>query len=80
MCGRASTAKLGRTYRVESTDELPPTWNVLTNGMLGTGGRIQAIDGGAASLPQRVYRTVLAVGGGIRERFRPPALALAGCP
>jgi hypothetical protein len=37
---------LGRTYRVESTDELPPTWSVLTNGVPGTGGRFQAIDGG----------------------------------
>jgi hypothetical protein len=49
----------GRTYRVESTDELPPTWNVLTNGVPGTGGRFQVIDGSAASLPQRFYRTVL---------------------
>jgi hypothetical protein len=49
---------LGRTYRVESTDELPPTWSVLTNNVIGTGGRFQAIDGGAASLPKRFYRTV----------------------
>jgi hypothetical protein len=49
---------LGRTYRVASTDQLPPTWSVLTNGVIGTGGRFQAIDGGAASLPQRYYRTV----------------------
>jgi CSLREA domain-containing protein len=49
----------GRTYRVESTDELPPTWNVLTNGLPGTGGPFQVLDGGAASLPQRFYRTVL---------------------
>ncbi len=50
---------LGRTYRVESTDQLPPIWNELTNGVIGTGGRFQALDGGAASLPQRFYRTVL---------------------
>jgi hypothetical protein len=50
---------LGRTYRVESTDDLPPTWNVLTNGVIGTGGRFQALDGGAASLPRRFYRSVL---------------------
>lgn len=49
---------LGRIYRVESTDKLPPTWNVLTNGVIGTGGRFQALDGGAASLPKRFYRTV----------------------
>ena len=49
----------GRIYRVESTDQLPPTWNVLTNGVIGTGGRFQAIGGGAASLPKRLYRMVL---------------------
>ena len=47
-----------RTCRVETTDNLPPTWSVLTNGLAGTGGRFQAIDGGAASLPKRFYRTV----------------------
>jgi len=51
---------LGRTCRVETTDELPPaTWNVLTNDVPGTGGQFQVLDGGAASLPQRYYRTVL---------------------
>ncbi|MCX6927514.1 MAG: CSLREA domain-containing protein, partial [Verrucomicrobia bacterium] len=49
----------GRTYRVESTDQLPPAWNVLTNNVPGTGGRFQILDGGAATLPQRFYRTVL---------------------
>ena len=49
----------GKSYRVETTDELPPvTWNVLTNDVPGTGGRFQALDTGAASLPQRYYRTV----------------------
>ena len=49
----------GRIYRVESTDQLPPTWNVLTNDVPGTGGRFQTLDRGAASLPKRFYRTVL---------------------
>ena len=49
----------GRTYRVETTDELPPAiWNVLTNNVPGTGGRFQALDVGAATLPKRFYRTV----------------------
>ena len=49
----------GKTYRVETTDELPPvTWNVLTNDVPGTGGRFQAVDE-AATLPQRYCRTVL---------------------
>jgi hypothetical protein len=49
----------GRTYRVESTDHLPPTWNVLTNNVPGTGARFETIDGGGASLPQRFYRAVM---------------------
>ena len=49
---------LGKTYRVESTDEQPPaTWNELTNNVPGTGGRIQALDVGAATLPKRFYPT-----------------------
>jgi hypothetical protein len=49
----------GRTYRVERTDHLPPSWNVVTNDVVGTGARFEAIDGGAASLPQRFYRAVM---------------------
>ena len=51
---------LGKSYRVETTDELPPAaWKVLTNDAPGTGGRFQALDAGAATLQQRYYRTVL---------------------
>ena len=48
----------GRTYRVESTDNLPPAWSVLTNGLTGTGGRWQTLDANSANLPQRFYRVV----------------------
>ncbi len=51
---------LGKTCRVAAADELPAAaWNVLTNKVPGTGGGFQALDGGAASLPQRYYRAVM---------------------
>jgi CSLREA domain-containing protein len=50
---------LGRTYYVESTDTLPPSWSGLANGLIGTGGRWQALDANAASQPQRFYRVVM---------------------
>jgi len=49
----------GKTYRVEFADEVTGAWNVLSNNITGTGSRVQALDMGAASLPQRFYRGVL---------------------
>jgi hypothetical protein len=49
---------LGRNYRVESEDAITGPWNVLSNDIPGTGSGLQAVDAGAANLPQRFYRAV----------------------
>ena len=48
----------GRTYRLESEDNLDNSWSALTNNIPGTGSAIQALDTGAATLPRRFYRAV----------------------
>ena len=50
---------LGRNYRVESEDAIKGPWNLLSNNIPGTGGALQAIDTGAATLPRRFYRAVM---------------------
>jgi CSLREA domain-containing protein len=50
---------LGRTYQVESEDNLDNSWTVLTTNIIGDGSSVQAIDAGAANLPKRFYRAVL---------------------
>ena len=50
---------LGRTYQVESKDEITGLWNVLSNNITGDGSAKQALDTGAASLPRRFYRGVM---------------------
>ena len=51
---------LGMNYEVEySSDLVTGTWQILTNGITGTGGILPIIDPGAASLPQRFYRVKL---------------------
>jgi len=53
-------SQVGQTYRVERTDGLSPaTWNLVTNGVPGTGGTIQILDPGVPSQPQRFYRVIL---------------------
>lgn len=52
------SSMLGRTYRVESADTLPRTWNTVTNNLLATGSALQALDAGGATPPQRFYRVL----------------------
>jgi len=49
----------GRTYAVESEDNLDNSWSTLSNNIPGTGGSAQAEDIGAGNLPRRFYRGVL---------------------
>jgi len=49
----------GRTYAVESEDEITGPWNVVSNNITGDGSSKQALDTGAATLPWRFYRGVL---------------------
>ena len=51
----------GRTYRLESEDNLNNSWSTLTNNISGTGGALKALDTGAANLPGRFYRAVMFV-------------------
>jgi parallel beta-helix repeat protein len=53
------SSMLGRTYRLESAEDLTGTWSVLTNDVSGTGRLLQAVDAGGATLPRRFYRAVL---------------------
>jgi hypothetical protein len=48
----------GKTYAVESEDNLDGSWGTLTNNIPGTGSAIQTQDLGAATLPRRFYRAV----------------------
>ena len=50
---------LGRTYQVESEDEITGPWSVLSNNITGEGSSVQALDSGAATLPRRFYRGVM---------------------
>ena len=52
---------LGRNYQVESKDDIMGSWSVLSNDIAGTGSGLQAVDTGAATLPQRFYRAVMLV-------------------
>ena len=50
----------GRTYRVESATALCTNcWNVLTNGLFGTGAPLQVLDPTASQSSQRFYRVRL---------------------
>ena len=49
----------GRTYRLESEDNLDNSWSVLSNHITGDGSAKQALDTGAATLPRRFYRGVM---------------------
>ncbi len=49
---------LGRTYQLESEDEVTGPWSMLSNNITGDGSAKQALDTGAAGLPQRFYRAV----------------------
>lgn len=49
----------GRTYAVESEDNLDDSWSPLTNNIPGTGGGFQALDASAANQPRRFYRGVM---------------------
>ena len=52
-----SISVAGRSYRVESCDDLVSgLWSVLTNGVDGTGGVMDVIDTGGATATQRFYR------------------------
>lgn len=48
-----------RYYRLEWASDLAGPWNVLTNGVPGTGSYLQALDAGGATEPKRFYRGVL---------------------
>jgi CSLREA domain-containing protein len=49
---------LGRSYRVESADDLNHAWSTRLDNIAGTGSRIQLQNAGATELPRRFYRAV----------------------
>ncbi|MBI3851466.1 MAG: CSLREA domain-containing protein [Verrucomicrobia bacterium] len=50
---------LGRTYGVDSENNLDGSWSTLTNNIPGDGSSVQAVDTGTANVPRRFYRAVL---------------------
>jgi hypothetical protein len=50
---------LGKTYGVDSENNLNGSWSSLMNNIAGTGSGIQAVDAGGANQPRRFYRAVL---------------------
>jgi urocanate hydratase len=58
--GLGFNSVLGMTYEVDYTpDIVNDTWQVLTNGIAGTGGIIPIVDPGAVGQAQRFYRVKL---------------------
>ena len=50
------TTVFGRSYQINSENNLGGSWTMVTNNIPGSGGVMQAVDAGGASQPQRFYR------------------------
>ena len=51
--------KPGKTYRLESTDDLKTPWQLLKDNIPGDGKLATIPDPSALTIPQRVYRLVV---------------------